>query len=604
MTSLAPCFTDPLTSSTPINAVVNEQLSDGATTTPPSSSSSLIIIQEDSIGIEGIGGHHQLRNDSDLSIDCDERLFTPLPLGKGNKRRSRSKSKSRSRSPRADNSSGGDNCEGGLAIKSDPDLCEEELDHHSSSTEGPDSQTSAASSPTFQQVMIPAYPEEDVDAASNSGILDEEDDLRSNMEEVLLPQFYVRFTNDVLKDGEVTKYKIRVGKPDKAVVSDDSPSSTGQPATTRTLERQYEDFEWLHHNLVVNNNVQGLIVPPLPERHVAVDLKEAESRAKKQLGSGFKNIQGDDFGRDAASLNRFMQQLLHHPVFGHDKHLVEFLEHENPPPRAKLKKSGWSALVNKTLESSGLKRGGTGVNDEDFFVKERDWAALYHIHINDTRDKYQQVVSAKLKTSNQITHLSTLLKASVGGREGTHGVYNKLNSIFGSSLEGDRQALDSSVRGSEDSLGNYFNNWCPYVEEENNMLNRRLTLLSETDAAAKALARATLSGKPSKTTAALQAKEQKDGELTKATTLGEQEIRRFHQQRLSEMKESLINYAKFQVESARVAKEQLAKSVSIIRSLSLVASSPEMSENYSKRQASKLQDPVSNSGLEAMHIPE
>ena len=33
------------------------------------------------------------------------------------------------------------------------------------------------------QVMIPAYPEEDVDAASNSGILDEEDDLRSNMEE-------------------------------------------------------------------------------------------------------------------------------------------------------------------------------------------------------------------------------------------------------------------------------------------------------------------------------------------------------------------------------------------------------------------------------------
>ena len=31
--------------------------------------------------------------------------------------------------------------------------------------------------------MIPAYPEEDVDAASNSGILDEEDDLRSNMEE-------------------------------------------------------------------------------------------------------------------------------------------------------------------------------------------------------------------------------------------------------------------------------------------------------------------------------------------------------------------------------------------------------------------------------------
>ena len=44
------------------------------------------------------------------------------------------------------------------------------------------------------QVMIPAYPEEDVDAASNSGILDEEDDLRSNMEEGKLRNQFVNWT--------------------------------------------------------------------------------------------------------------------------------------------------------------------------------------------------------------------------------------------------------------------------------------------------------------------------------------------------------------------------------------------------------------------------
>ena len=43
------------------------------------------------------------------------------------------------------------------------------------------------------QVMIPAYPEEDVDAASNSGILDEEDDLRSNMEEGKLRNPFLYF---------------------------------------------------------------------------------------------------------------------------------------------------------------------------------------------------------------------------------------------------------------------------------------------------------------------------------------------------------------------------------------------------------------------------
>ena len=137
------------------------------------------------------------------------------------------------------------------------------------------------------------------------------------------------------------------------------------------------------------------------------------------------------------------------------------------------------------------------MNDEDFFVKEREWAALYNIHVGDTRDKYQQVVSAKLRTSNQVAHLACLLKASVGGREGvclnfntfvyfdfkesqeclflkgTNGVYNKLNSVFGSGLEGDKQALDGSVKASEESLGNYLGHWCPYVQEENNMLNRR-----------------------------------------------------------------------------------------------------------------------------------
>ena len=64
------------------------------------------------------------------------------------------------------------------------------------------------------------------------------------------------------------------------------------------------------------------------------------------------------------------------------------------------------------------------MSDDDFFVKEREWAALYNIHINDTRDKYQQVVSSKLRTSNQLTNLACLLKASVGGREGSWRIFS------------------------------------------------------------------------------------------------------------------------------------------------------------------------------------
>ena len=170
----------------------------------------------------------------------------------------------------------------------------------------------------------------------------------SNGELPLLPQFFVRFTNEIQKDGDAIKYKLRVGKPD---------NSGQETNATRTVEREYEDFEFLHHNLIVSNNINGIIVPPLPPKPVS-DPKEAESKAKKQLGSGFKNIQGDDLVKDATALNKFMQQLLHHPVFGRDQHLVQFLENSAPPMRAKLKKSGFLAgMVKNTLESSALRRG-------------------------------------------------------------------------------------------------------------------------------------------------------------------------------------------------------------------------------------------------------
>ena len=47
---------------------------------------------------------------------------------------------------------------------------------------------------------------------------------------------------------------------------------------------------------------------------------------------------GDDFKVDAKGLERFLQQMLCHPVFGRDKHLEEFLINKHPPIRAKIKK--------------------------------------------------------------------------------------------------------------------------------------------------------------------------------------------------------------------------------------------------------------------------
>ena len=138
-------------------------------------------------------------------------------------------------------------------------------------------------------------------------------------------------------------------------------------------------------------------MPPLPPRPTS-DPQAAETKSKKQLGSSSKAMSGDDFRQDVASLERYMQQILRHPVFGRDRHVAEFLEHRNAPIRAKIKK-GFFAGVKETLES----RKTSGIRDaDDFFQKEREWAVAYGAHIKDACDRFNGVIFAQMRLANQV----------------------------------------------------------------------------------------------------------------------------------------------------------------------------------------------------------
>ena len=142
---------------------------------------------------------------------------------------------------------------------------------------------------------------------------------------------------------------------------------------------------------------------------------------------------------------------------------------------------------------------------------------------------------------------------------GINGYYNRLNSQFGSCLEQEKTGLDGYAKSSQETFGTYLTLWNDYVSEESAMLQRRATLVHEVDVANRALAKATISGKPAKTAAALAIKEQRDKDLKSATAQGETEVRRFHQQRLSEMKESLTSYAQEQLKVAKDTHKKLEK---------------------------------------------
>ena len=109
-------------------------------------------------------------------------------------------------------------------------------------------------------------------------------------------------------------------------------------------------------------------------------------------------MMGDDFVNDARHLERYMHQMLRHPVFGRDKHIEDFLVHRNAPIRAKIRK-GFLAGVKESFD----RRNTSSIRDpDDFFQKEKEWALAYGTVIKDVCDRFSGLSAAKLRLSNQV----------------------------------------------------------------------------------------------------------------------------------------------------------------------------------------------------------
>jgi hypothetical protein len=76
--------------------------------------------------------------------------------------------------------------------------------------------------------------------------------------------------------------------------------------------------------VTTGNRIDGLIVPPLPPRP-PIDPQKAEEASKKLLGSGARGMMGDEFQRSCKQVERYLNQLLCHSVFGKDESLLSFL---------------------------------------------------------------------------------------------------------------------------------------------------------------------------------------------------------------------------------------------------------------------------------------
>lgn len=165
-----------------------------------------------------------------------------------------------------------------------------------------------------------------------------------------------------------------------------------------------------------------------------------------------------------------------------------------------------------------------------------------------------------------MTHLTTLLNASVGGHDGSNAFYNRLNSRFSACLEDtERRNVDTSVESKETTMGEYMAQWLSYVEAEAAMLHRRTTLVLEVDTATKAFVKA----KPAKAHTLRKVKEDKEKMLEQVSKTAELETRRFHHQRLAELKTSLVKYAESQLRVAQDSYKALSDNTLKLREFPL-----------------------------------
>ncbi|XP_076060921.1 sorting nexin-32-like isoform X1 [Oratosquilla oratoria] len=362
--------------------------------------------------------------------------------------------------------------------------------------------------------------------------------------EPFAPNFTVRFTDRVNKDGDSVRFTLQVCQ---------------NGLTIQLLEREFEDFEYLEHCVVTNRASQGIIIPPLPQRS-AIDPHTAEVQSRQQMGKDSRKLIADEFHKDCRQLQKYIELLLSHPVLGKDEKLDSFLTNKDPPPRTKVKKS----LLSRLSDSLDARKAAYP-DSEEFFQKERDWVAKYRPAVVESREAFNKIIYAELRIVHQLEEISTALKlSSCPSDQVHHKRFNMVNYLFADFVDTIKNHVDDSANKDDSSLGFMLTLWSHYIESEETMLLGRTCLMVDYQQCNRALDKA----KPNRKEVAEKAKKEAEAAFEDCSDVARHEIKRFQRLRSNEMMAAIDEYASLQLASARNTLAAIGKSLDQIKSMS------------------------------------
>ncbi|KAL9960448.1 hypothetical protein ACROYT_G033909 [Oculina patagonica] len=344
---------------------------------------------------------------------------------------------------------------------------------------------------------------------------------------------------DASKDGEVVKFTIQTN------IGNESEEEKGV-----IVLRQYEDLEWLYHCLIAHNNVDGVVIPPLPPKPVTT-VSAAEAKSKKQLGKEAKNMVADEFSRDCRNMEKFLQLVVAHPAFSKDEELQKFLKEENPPVRTKVKKG----MMESLSRAVGDFRHHNHKDLDEEFQKKRDFVEQYTPLTKETYLNFTKMVHSQQRAALAVNDFSsTLMTAATNDDNSTKALKGNFVT-FSSALNGVKESLDVMSTNDDNTLGFTLELYSRYMEAAKEMLFRRTCKLVEFENATKALEKA----KPKNQEALQKAKEDAEEAYNKISEVAKKEIIRYNEQRVLSLQSSLIQYAESRLKNGRDTYAILAK---------------------------------------------
>jgi len=349
-----------------------------------------------------------------------------------------------------------------------------------------------------------------------------------------LPLFNVKVT-EAIKKGENVMFTIHTAK-------------EGESNKIVVL-RQFEDIEWLHHNLVTGNCTNGVIIPPLPVKPLS-DPKSAESASKKNLGNDSKIMKGDQFGGDCKSVQRYLEFMLSHSRFGRDSNLEEFLTEEEAAVRARLSK-GFMSRLGSVLDSA---RKGMHKDTDEYFTHQKQFATEYSKAMKDASISYNKLITAQWRLSSWYRQLSVdFTTCTAEMRDEPLIKVNRIMKLIGEGCEDEAASLELRSDQSELTLGFYLDLFARYSDALKEMHARRTAALVDFEACEKAAEKA----KPAKKAAAEEAKEAAQNVFETSSEQAKKELKLFTQQRLLNSGEALSAYAELQMKISQDFYSQL-----------------------------------------------